>query len=74
MIIIHIQKIMDEKGLTPKDIAPHMNISVRTIYRILQGIRCPNLVELYLFSRVLGVDITELFTIKEDENSRKEDD
>lgn len=71
MIIIHIQKIMDKKGLSPKDIAPYMNISERTIYRILRGQRCPDIVDLYYFSSVLGVDITELFTVIDDKEKGK---
>ena len=66
MIRLHIQKIMDEKKLTPKDIEPYMIISERTIYRTIRAQRCPTLVDLVCFSAVLKVPILELFTIESD--------
>lgn len=63
MIHLHLQKIMDEKKLTPHDIAPYMNMSERTIYRTIRAERCPTLVDLVLFAKVLGVTIDELYTL-----------
>lgn len=71
MIKINIQKVMDEKGLSVKDIVPYMNISERTIYRILRGKRCPTIVELEYFSRVLEVEITDLFSINKEKKDEK---
>ena len=59
---------MDEKNLTPHDIAPYMNISERTIYRTIRAQRCPMLVDLVFFSYVLDVQIEELFTVEWGEN------
>ena len=63
MIHLHLQKIMDDKNLTPHDIAPYMNMSERTIYRTIRAERCPTLVDLVLFAAVLGVTIEELYTL-----------
>lgn len=71
MIHLHLQKIMDEKGLTPKDIAPYMPISERTIYRTIRAERTPDLVDLLYFSMVLGVKIEDLYTIDLGEGDAK---
>lgn len=63
MIHLHIQKIMDDKNLSPADIAPYMNISERTIYRTIRAERCPTLIDLVYFSAVLEVPIEELYSI-----------
>lgn len=66
LINLNIQKIMDEKHLTVHDIASKMSISQRTIYRTIQAKRCPTLIDMIEFSRILNVPIEELFTIEED--------
>ena len=73
MVIIHIQKVMDKKKLTVKDIAPYMHISESTIYRILRGKKCPTIVDLEVFSQVLGVEVTDLYSIKKEKKGRKID-
>lgn len=74
MIHLNLQRIMDDKNLTPHDIAPQMNISERSIYRTIRAERCPDLVDLIYFSRVLGVPVEELFTVDEEDGTeiRKE--
>lgn len=67
MIIINIRKIMEEKGVTPRDIEKYMNISYRTIYRIFENKRVPDLKELQEFSAVLDVPIEELYTVVKEE-------
>ena len=62
---------MDEKGLTPADIAPRMNISERTIYRTMRAQRCPDLRDLVYFSMALNVPFEELFEIEWDEDMDK---
>lgn len=62
MIHLHLQELMDERGLTPRDIEPYMNISTRTIYRTIQAERCPTLVDLVLFASVLNVKFDDLFS------------
>lgn len=64
MIYLHIQKIMDEKKITPSDIAPYMKISERTIYRTIRAERCPTLVDLVYFAVLLKVPITDLFSVE----------
>lgn len=67
IININIRKIMEEKGVTPRDVEKYMNISYRTIYRIFENKRVPNLLELLEFSMVLDVPIEELYTIVKEE-------
>lgn len=74
MIIINIRKIMEEKGVTPRDIEKYMNISYRTIYRIFENKRVPDLKELQEFSAVLDVPIEELYTIVKEEEGEEEDE
>lgn len=75
IININIRKIMEEKGVTPRDVEKYMNISYRTIYRIFENKRVPNLLELLEFSMVLDVPIEDLYTIvKEEEEEEEEDD
>lgn len=69
IINLNIRKIMEARGLTPRDIEPIMNISARSIYRILENQKIPNLTELYYFSKVLKVNIDELYTITEIDES-----
>lgn len=57
---------MDEKKLTPKDIAPYMRISERTICRTIRAQRCPTLLDLVCFSAALKTPIMDLFTIESD--------
>lgn len=63
MIHLHLQKIMDDKNLTPHDIAPYMNLSERSIYRTIRAERCPTLVDLVMFAAVLDVPINDLYSI-----------
>lgn len=63
MIHLHIQKIMDEKKLTPHSIAPRMNISERTIYRTIRDQRSPTMEDMEFFARALEVHIEELYTV-----------
>lgn len=74
IININIRKIMEEKGVTPRDVEKYMNISYRTIYRIFENKRVPNLLELLEFSMVLDVPIEELYTIVKEEEEVKEDE
>lgn len=74
IININIRKIMEEKGVTPRDVEKYMNISYRTIYRIFENKRVPNLLELLEFSMVLDVPIEELYTIVKEEGEVKEDE
>lgn len=74
MIIINIRKIMEEKGVTPRDIEKYMDISYRTIYRIFENKRVPDLKELQEFSAVLDVPIEELYTIVKEEEGEEEDE
>lgn len=64
-IIFKARKIMEEKKLSPYDIAPYMNISIASIYRIFQNRRVPDLEELYYFSKVLDVPPEELYEYDE---------
>lgn len=74
IININIRKIMEEKGVTPRDVEKYMNISYRTIYRIFENKRVPNLLELLEFSMVLDVPIEELYTIVKEEDKEEEDE
>lgn len=74
IININIRKIMEEKCVTPRDVEKYMNISYRTIYRIFENKRVPNLLELLEFSMVLDVPIEELYTIVKEEEEVKEDE
>lgn len=74
IVNINIRKIMEEKGVTPRDVEKYMNISYRTIYRIFENKRVPNLLELLEFSMVLDVPIEELYTIVKEEDKEEEDE
>lgn len=74
IVNINIRKIMEEKGVTPRDVEKYMNISYRTIYRIFENKRVPNLLELLEFSMVLDVPIEELYTIVKEEEEEEEDE
>lgn len=64
MAEILIKKVMDEKGIKVDRMLPMLSISRSSAYRILQGIKVPDINELEEFAEVLKVPIEELYHSK----------
>lgn len=62
MVIIYIRKIMEEKNIKVDDIVPYLSMSRRSVYNIFEGKKCPDIVELEEFARVLDVGIEDLYS------------
>ena len=61
MVMIYIRKIMEERKISVDDIVPYVSISRRSIYNIFEGKKCPTIVEMEEFARVLNVGIEDLY-------------
>ena len=58
---IKLRKIMDEKGLTVKDVQEYLELeSVQSIYHWLNGISMPTIDNLYALSELLKMPIDEM--------------
>ena len=58
---INLHRIMDKRGITPKDIKEFLNIgSVQTVYNWCNGLNMPTVDNLYALSQLLQVSIDEI--------------
>ena len=58
---INLQRIMDKRGFTPKDIKEFLNLgSIQTIYNWCNGLNMPTVDNLYALSQLLQVSIDEI--------------
>lgn len=55
---INLHRIMDKRGITPKDIKEYLNLgSIQTVYNWCNGINMPTVDNLYALSQFLKVPI-----------------
>ncbi len=55
---INLRRIMDKRGITPKDIKEYLNLtSVQSVYNWCSGINMPTIDNLYALSQLLQVPI-----------------
>lgn len=55
---INLHRIMDKRGITPKDIKEYLNLtSVQSVYNWCSGINMPTIDNLYALSQLLQVPI-----------------
>ena len=55
---INLRRIMDMKGITPKDVQEYLNLGcVQSVYRWLDGINMPTIDNLYALSELFQVPI-----------------
>ena len=55
---INLRRIMDKRGITPKDIKEYLNLtSVQSVYNWCSGINMPTIDNLYALSQWFGVPI-----------------
>ncbi len=64
-----IKQVMDEKGITVKDIAHSMNISDQAVYRWIYGDTIPTVKNLFTLSQLLGVEVDDLLVGLSDKDS-----
>ena len=58
---INLRRIMDKRGITPKDIKEFLNIgSIQTVYNWCNGLNMPTVDNLYALSQLLQVPIDEI--------------
>ena len=58
---INLQRIMDNRGITPKDIKEFLNLgSIQTVYNWCNGLNMPTVDNLYALSQLLRVSIDEI--------------
>ena len=58
---INLRRIMDKRGITPKDIKEFLNIgSIQTVYNWCNGLNMPTVDNLYALSQFLQVPIDEI--------------
>ena len=58
---VNLRRIMDKRGITPKDIKEFLNIgSVQTVYIWCNGLNMPTVDNLYALSQFLQVPIDEI--------------
>ena len=55
---INLRRIMDKRGITPKDIKEYLNLtSVQSVYNWCSGINMPTIDNLYALSQWFGIPI-----------------
>ncbi len=58
---INLHRIMDKRGITPKDIKEFLNLgSIQTVYNWCNGLNLPTIDNLYALSQFLQVTMDEL--------------
>ena len=58
---INLHRIMDKRGITPKDIKEFLNLgSIQTVYNWCNGQNMPTVDNLYALSQLLRVSIDEI--------------
>ena len=58
---VNLRRIMDKRGITPKDIKEFLNIgSILTVYNWCNGLNMPTVDNLYALSQLLRVPIDEI--------------
>ncbi|MBQ8325576.1 MAG: helix-turn-helix transcriptional regulator [Lachnospiraceae bacterium] len=58
---INLRRIMDKRGITPKDIKEFLNIgSIQTVYNWFNGLNMPTVDNLYALSQFLQVPIDKI--------------
>ena len=58
---INLRRIMDKRGITPKDIKEYLNLtSVQSVYNWCSGSNMPTIDNLYALSQFLQVPIDEI--------------
>ena len=58
---INLHRIMDKRGITPKDIKEFLNLgSIQTVYNWCNGLNMPTVDNLYALSQLLQVSIDEI--------------
>lgn len=58
---INLRRIMDKRGITPKDIKEYLNLtSVQSVYNWCSGINMSTIDNLYALSQLLQVPIDEI--------------
>ena len=58
---INLHRIMDKRGITPKDIKEFLNLgSVQTVYNWCNGHNMPTIDNLYALSQLLQVSMDEM--------------
>ena len=58
---INLHRIMDKRGITPKDIKEFLNLgSIQTVYNWFNGLNMPTVDNLYALSQFLQVPIDEI--------------
>lgn len=58
---INLHRIMDKRGITPKDIREYLNLtSVQSVYNWCNGLNMPTIDNLYALSQLLQVSIDEI--------------
>lgn len=56
-----ISCLIEKSGLSNKEIGERMNISVQAIYKWRHGTSFPDIENLYILSRILGVKVDDFF-------------
>ena len=58
---INLHRIMDKRGITPKDIKEFLNLgSIQTVYNWCNGLNMPTVDNLYALSQLFQVSIDEM--------------
>ena len=58
---VNLHRIMDKRGITPKDIKEFLNLgSIQTVYNWFNGLNMPTVDNLYALSQFLQVPIDEI--------------
>ena len=58
---VNLHRIMDKRGITPKDIKEFLNLgTIQTVYNWLNGLNMPTVDNLYAMSQFLQVPIDDI--------------
>lgn len=71
---IHLRRIMDERGLSVKDIQQYLGLgSVQSVYHWLNGISMPTIDNLYALSELFQIPVDDMICGNRRKSSRTED-
>lgn len=63
-----VSKLITESGLSDKEIAESMGLKAQTINKWRHGNGFPDVENLFMLSRILGIQVDDFFVIQTDRN------
>ena len=62
---IRIKTLMEERGISIRDVSDYMNVSFQAVYRWQKGETLPTISNMYVLGQLLKTDVNDMLVAKE---------